>query len=101
MTTIHDYYQAFIEAGLQNGASPDLLSQIKETYYHMMDNVIWKAPEQIIGYQIEIKSKLAKLVIEYPRNGEPAWYLEMKRVFQTFDIFTPPSKLEDSPIHVQ
>lgn len=86
MSTIHDYYQAFIEAGLQHGASEDLISQIKSMYYHMMDNVIWKAPEQIVHYQLEIKSKLAKIVIEYPRTGDPEWYFAMKRVFKTFDI---------------
>lgn len=66
----------------------------------MMDSVIWKAPEQIMNYQLEIKKLLARIVIDYPRKGEPAWYLEMKKVFQTFDLIPKHPNSADCIIYV-
>lgn len=100
MSTIHDFYQAFIEAGLKNGAQINLIKSLQNAYYSMMDNVIWKAPEQLPNYQIEIKNKLAKIVIEYPREGEPEWYVAMHRVFHTFDNSTKCANSDDCAIYV-
>lgn len=85
MCTIIEYYEAFIKAGIENGAPEYVIEKLKTLYEVKNEFTIWKAPEELYSHWFDIKVSLAMIVQEHS-NGYEDWYKAMKYVFETLQL---------------
>ncbi len=82
---IYEYYNYFINAAKNNTAPPSLIDELEYTFNKMCEDSIWKAPEQRLSFEIEIKDTLASIVI-HNCNHKEKWYSAMKYVYENYSL---------------
>ncbi len=83
--TINDYYKYFIDAGKMNNIPKNILDELDKIFDNMMEDAIWKAPEQQPYHNMETKNLLAEVVINKSTYKEP-WYLSMKFIYENYCV---------------